>query len=110
MSTPIETSCGPTRAAAVPVHHQSFLRSLLDGIERELRDVKTSAEVAAFAQLAVHGLLLDLKEDAPKPFAHEGELIALVGKVLGEVLEFGGAFEARRPATFHRESSLHQFI
>ena len=52
MSTPIETSCGPTRAAAVPVHHQSFLRSLLDGIERELRDVKTSAEVAAFAQLA----------------------------------------------------------
>ena len=52
MSTPIETWCGPTRAAGVPVRHQSFLRSLLDGIERELRDVKTSAEVAAFAQLA----------------------------------------------------------
>jgi len=52
MSAPVETWGGPMKATGVLVGHQSFLRSLFDGIERELRDVKTSAEVAAFAQLA----------------------------------------------------------
>ena len=52
MSAQVETWCDPAKATGLLVNHQPFLQSLFDGIEREVHDVETSAEIAAFAQLA----------------------------------------------------------
>ena len=52
MNLQTETPNSSTRAAQAGSALHTSLLMLFDGIERELRDVDTSAEVAAFAQVA----------------------------------------------------------
>jgi len=80
------------------------------GVEEGLHPLGLRRRGTAPGERAADGLFLDLEENAPEVFAHEGELVALVGNVFGEALEFVGAFEAGRFAAFHGEGFVDQRV